>query len=102
VTTPISGLPGIAPAAAALPAEVREAGPAAQQEYRTALAFERVLLAQLTESLQSTASGSDDEQGGAGGAYREMLPGAMADALVAGGGTGLASDLYRALRTQTP
>jgi hypothetical protein len=31
-----------------------------------------------------------------------MLPGTMADALVSNGGTGLAHDLYRALRTDTP
>jgi Rod binding domain-containing protein len=31
-----------------------------------------------------------------------MLPDTMADALVANGGIGLASDLVRSLRTQTP
>jgi Rod binding domain-containing protein len=99
MSTPLSAPPSV-PAGAPLPADVRAAGPGAQQEYRAALAFERVLLAQLTESLQSTAGSA--EEGGAGGAYRQMLPGAMADALVAGGGTGLADDLYRALRTQKP
>ena len=35
-------------------------------------------------------------------AYKNMLPDTMADALVAGGGIGLATDLVRALRTAQP
>jgi Rod binding domain-containing protein len=85
-----------------LPADVRAAGPGAQQEYRTALAFERVLVSQLTKAMQATV-GSEDEGGDAGTkTYRDMLPGTMADALISNGGTGLAHDLYRALRTDTP
>ena len=84
-----------------LPADVRAAGPGAQQEYRTALAFERVLIGQLTKAMQATVGG---EEGGDAGTktYRDMLPDTMADALVSNGGTGLAHDLYRALRTDTP
>jgi len=101
------GLPAL-PAGAALPAEVRAAGPAAQQEYRTALAFERVLIGQLTKAMQATVPGADgaDGAGGTGSAatqsYRDMLPATMADSLIAGGGIGLASDLVRALRTEGP
>ena len=105
----LSGLPLIA--AGALPADVRAAGTGAQQEYRTALSFERVLLARLTQSLQSTATptadddSTGDDGGGdssglsaAGGAYRDMLPGVMADALTANGGIGIARSLYDASR----
>ena len=97
---PPTQLPPLAPGTV-LPADVRNAGPGAQQEYRTALAFERVLISQLTKAMQATVGGED---GGSAGtqAYRDMLPDTMADALVAGGGIGLASDLVRALRTDTP
>lgn len=85
-----------------LPADVRAAGADAQQEYRTALGFERVLVGQLTKAMQATVGG--DEEGGDAGSksYRDMLPDTMADALVSNGGTGLAHDLYRALRIDTP
>lgn len=98
---PSAQLPPMAPGTV-LPADVRAAGKGAQQEYRTALAFERVLLSQLTKAMQATVGG--DEDGGSAGtrAYRDMLPDTMADALVSGGGTGLAHDLFRALRTDTP
>ena len=97
---PPAALPPLTPGTV-LPADVRAAGTGAQQEYRTALAFERVLLSQLTKAMQATVGG---EEGGDAGtkAYRDMLPDTMADALVSNGGTGLAHDLYRALRTDTP
>ena len=94
-------LPPLAPGTV-LPADVRAAGSGAQQEYRTALAFERVLISQLTKAMQSTVGGEDDAGTAATQTYRNMLPDTMADALVSGGGIGLASDLVRALRTQTP
>lgn len=103
---PSSGLPAIG--AQALPADVRAAGKDAQQQYRTALSFENVLMAQLTKTMQSTADPvldpeSDDDSAAApsaaGGAYSQMLPGVMADALTAGGGIGIAREVYDALRT---
>ena len=97
---PPAELPPLAPGAV-LPADVRAGGAGAQQEYRTALAFERVLISQVTKAMQATVGGED---GGSAGtqAYRDMLPDTMADALVSNGGTGLAHDLVRALRTDTP
>jgi Rod binding domain-containing protein len=95
------------PAGARLPPEVRAAGAGAQQAYRSALSFERVLLGQLTKAMQATVP-ADGEDGAAGATsaatqtYKNMLPDQMADALVAGGGIGLASDLVRALRTGRP
>jgi Rod binding domain-containing protein len=87
-----------------VPADVRAAGPEARQAYAAALGFERSLLLQLTRQLAESAKvqpGSDDDEGagsGATAAYLDMLPGAMADGLLAGGGIGLAEDLYRSLR----
>ena len=95
-----AALPPLVPGTV-LPADVRAAGPGAQQEYRTALAFERVLMGQLTKAMQATVGGEDDGDAGTK-AYHDMLPDTMADALVSNGGTGLAHDLYRALRTDTP
>lgn len=94
-----AALPPLAPGTV-LPADVRAAGKGAQQEYRTALAFERVLMSQLTKAMQATVGGEDDGDAGTK-AYRDMLPDTMADALVSNGGTGLAHDLYRALRTSS-
>jgi Rod binding domain-containing protein len=87
------------PAGTVLPADVRKASPADQRDYRTALAFERVLIGQLTKAMQATVPGEDDDASAATKSYREMLPGTMADALVAGGGIGLADDLARSLKT---
>ena len=92
----------ITPAAgAALPPEIRAAEKPVQDAYRSALAFERVLLGQVTKAMQSTTGGGEGA-GAATEAYRNMLPDTMADAIIAGGGIGLASDLVRALRTERP
>lgn len=59
---------------------------------RAGLAFERMLLVQLTQQLAKTAEG-DESTSAASKAYRDLLPGVMADAMVAGGGIGLAGSL---------
>ena len=80
----------------ALPAEVRKGSAEDQKLYKTALAFERQLITQLTESMNKVSEGEDgEEKDAAGGAYKQMVPSAMADAMVARGGTGIALDLYR-------
>ncbi|WP_210493833.1 rod-binding protein [Patulibacter sp. SYSU D01012] len=82
-----------------LPRDVRAGGPQAQKTYQAAVAFERVLVEQLTKELSATAQPADDETASAAtGAYRDMLPGAMADALTGAGGIGLARQLYDAMR----
>ncbi len=60
---------------------------------RAALGFERMLLVQLTEQLAKTAQGEGEASSAATGAYRDLLPGALADAMIAGGGIGLAASL---------
>jgi len=90
------------PVGVTLPREVREGAVGAQQEYRTALAFERILLGQLTKAMQSSIGGGEEAASAATEAYKNMLPDTMADALLAGGGIGLASDLVRELRTDRP
>ncbi|MEA2322570.1 MAG: hypothetical protein QOD81_2420 [Solirubrobacteraceae bacterium] len=91
--------------ATALPADVRAAGKDAQETYRSALAFERVLVGELTKTMSSASAGETggDEGEGTGesaatSAYRDMLPGIMADAVTGAGGIGLAGDLYTSMR----
>ena len=60
---------------------------------RAGLAFERMLLVQLTQQLAKTAESEDGESSAATKAYRDLLPGTMADALIANGGIGLAKHL---------
>jgi Rod binding domain-containing protein len=86
-----------------LPPDVRKAGPAAQQLYAGALAFEQQLTQQLTQSLadSSQAAGeSDDEDSGDSttSMYKQMLPDAMSQGVTAAGGLGLARVLYDQLR----
>ena len=95
----MSGLDLNAISAAAIPAHVREAGEDAEQTYKAALGFERMLLSQLTKTMFSTAEGEEGEgQSAATGAYKEMLPGTLADAVTNAGGIGLAEDLYKTMR----
>ena len=87
----------------ALPASVRNGSEEQKQTYTAALGFERVLLGQLMQSMTDTtqASGgdeSDDSSDAATNMYKQMLPDQLADSLIAGGGTGLAENVYRALQ----
>lgn len=58
---------------------------------RATLGFERMLLTQLLKPLADSAGEE------APAAYKEMLPDALAGAVVDGGGIGLAVELQRAL-----
>ena len=98
-----NGLPPIS--SAILPDDVRKAGPKAERVYQTALAFENVLIDQLTQSLGSTltstggAGGSDDDSTDAATALTaQMIPDALSQSLTASGGIGLARQLYDAMK----
>jgi len=94
---------GIAPLdRSTLPADVRAGGKPAEKLYASALAFENLLLQQLgTSMFDSTqdSSAGDPVSGGSSdaGGYGQLLPGAFADSLTAGGGLGLADQLFRSL-----
>jgi Rod binding domain-containing protein len=96
----MSGLELSSISPAAIPADVRAAGTEAEETYKAALGFERMMLSQLTKSMFSSAEGEGDEEGqsAATGAYKEMLPGTLADAVTNAGGIGLAEDLYKTMR----
>ena len=101
----ISGLSSVT--SAPLPADVRNASTADQQSYKTALAFERTLLEQLTKTMSQDMAGGDSSDGddsdsgasAATSAYRDMLPGTLADAVTGSGGIGLAHDLFLSMRS---
>jgi Rod binding domain-containing protein len=108
---PLSSLPVVPNTV--LPADVRNGSDKDKQTYQAALGFERQLLTQLTEAMvattqdgQDSSDSSDDSDAGFGSsdavtqAYNQMLPDQLADGLIAGGGTGLAENLYRALRQE--
>ena len=78
---------------APLPANLRTASPERKEEFRQALAFERVLLGQMVGSMMKTTGGDDKDTPAAVKAMKENLPGLLADALTASGGIGLAAQL---------
>jgi len=78
---------------AALPADVRAAGPEARERYQAALAFERQLTHELAKQLTRTAERASGEEEGGSNPYEHLLPDALADAVTAAGGLGLARRL---------
>jgi Rod binding domain-containing protein len=87
----------------ALPADVRSGSDTDKQTYKAALAFERQLLTQLLQGLDTSDDDSSDgdSSDAATNTYKQQLPDQMADAAINGGGTGLAENLYRALKEQS-
>ena len=85
-----------------LPADVRTGTTADKDRYKSALAFERQLVEQLTQSLAQTgktqAEDSDDGSSAATNSYKEMLPGVMADSIMSAGGLGLAATIAQSLK----
>lgn len=55
--------------------------------------FERELVSQLTKQLVDSAMPQDDQASAATNTYRQMLPDALTEALMSGGGIGLAKQL---------
>jgi Rod binding domain-containing protein len=85
-----------------LPANVRTGTTADKDRYKSALAFERQLVEQLTQSLAQTGgkaqSDSGDGSSAATNSYKEMLPGVMADSIMSAGGLGLAATIAQSLK----
>ena len=71
------------------------AGVGRTQEEKAALGFERQLLMQLTEQLAKSAMPDGEASSAATQTYKDMLPGTLADAMVAAGGVGLAASLVK-------
>jgi hypothetical protein len=91
------------------PAWVRKGSPQVQREYALGLEFERLLVQQLATSMTETTDPGGEGEGseggsgssGSGGAtsvLSSMLPGALADGVMGGGGFGLAAELAKGLQ----
>ena len=55
--------------------------------------FEKMLLGQLTKQLIDSAMPEGEQTSAATGTYKQMLPDALTEALMSGGGIGLAKQL---------
>jgi Rod binding domain-containing protein len=86
-----------------LPPEIRNGSAQDRKTYTAALGFERMLVQQLAKAMNATATdGSSDEGADAATTtYKDLLPGALADGIIAGGGLGLARQLTPALNKVT-
>lgn len=84
----------------AIPADVKAAGAEAQEQYKAALGFEHSLIQQLTKTMFKSGEGGEESEGesAATSAYKDMMPGTLADAVTNAGGIGMAEDLYKTMR----
>ena len=85
----LSALPQVSEAT--LPAAVRNGTAKDKEAYKAALGFEQVLLGQLVKSMAADGPLSQ-------GPYAAPVQDALSSGLVANGGLGLATNLYRALK----
>lgn len=94
------------------PASVRNGTPATKQAYATALAFENLLVNQLTQQLASSTDlmGSDSSGSGTGGGsgsdpapseLSSLLPQALSSTIMGGGGLGIAAAMMSQLAPAT-
>jgi Rod binding domain-containing protein len=113
-TLPSSGLPVVNQTLE--PAWVRNGSSATQKAYQTALAFEEMLVEQLSKSLTATSglggeSGQEGESSSEAGAQAtgasssplsSMLPQALTSGVMSAGGLGLAAQMTRELQGADP
>jgi len=110
----MSALPGtsLPPISQSLmPADIRNGDAKAKQAYQQALGFEDMLVQQLTQQLAQTVTsssgdGSSDSSDSAGGmlgsdpstsAFAGLIPTALTQSVMSGGGLGVADQLARAI-----
>lgn len=90
------------------PANIRNGNATAKQAYQEALGFEDILVQQLTQQLASTVTspsddGSSDSSGGILGsdpstsAFASLIPTALSQSIMSGGGLGIADQLAQAI-----
>ncbi|HTZ86077.1 MAG TPA: hypothetical protein VMB05_05350 [Solirubrobacteraceae bacterium] len=98
------------------PAQVRAGDPKAKQAYATALQFEQILVGELSQSLVQgsgleggggeglggeDSGGEAGEGGGANPLLASLVPQALSESIMRGGGLGLAGSLTRSLDPQS-
>jgi hypothetical protein len=76
-----------------LPADVRSAGPDAQKSFKSALAFEQMLVGELVKEM--VPKDSEMSQG----PYASTMQDTLSTALVGGQGLGLARQLYKEMQS---
>ena len=93
------------------PAAIRKGGPAAQRAYETGLAFEQMLVDQLSQELAATAGSSSDGSDSSDGSgttglmgsdpatasYAQLLPQALSSGVMSAGGLGVAAQIAGAI-----
>jgi Rod binding domain-containing protein len=84
-----------------LPAEVRKGSSEDRKTYAAALGFERALVNEMAKAMTDTAKPGDEsgeQPDAASSTYLEMLPDQLSDAVLQGGGLGLAREFYASLK----
>lgn len=96
-----AALPILSPTAQ-IPTAVRNGGETRMKDFRSELSFEKSLIVEMTKQLAKTTKLSDDEetQDAATKSYRDQLPTILADALISGGGIGIAATLDASLHQE--
>ena len=104
-----AGIPGLN--VADIPANIRNGNSAAQQAYTEGLAFEQVLVNQLSTQIANTmgsdpmgsssdgADGSSDSSSlsGSAGGYSSLIPQALTSSIMDSGGLGLADEFAQSI-----
>jgi hypothetical protein len=103
-----AGIPGLN--VADIPANIRNGNSTAQQAYTEGLAFEQVLVNQLSTQIANTmgsdpmassgdADGSSDSSSlsGSAGGYSSLIPQALTSSIMDSGGLGLADDFAQSI-----
>ncbi|HET8754817.1 MAG TPA: hypothetical protein VFM58_02340 [Solirubrobacteraceae bacterium] len=85
----VNGLPAVP--TSALPASVRNGSAADKDAYKAALGFEQILLDQLVGEMLPEGTLTE-------GPYAAPMQDALTSGLIAGGGIGVAAQLYPSLR----
>ena len=75
-----------------IPANIRNGNAAAQRAYGEGLAFERVLVNELSQQMASTMFGGGGGMSGAAAAYSSLIPQTLSSSIMSGGGLGLAEE----------
>jgi Rod binding domain-containing protein len=76
-----------------LPPDVRSAGTGAQKNYKSALAFEKMLVGELVKEMVPKDSELSDSP------YASTMQDTLSTALVGGQGLGLARQLYKEMQS---
>jgi hypothetical protein len=111
---PASSLPAIDQAL--VPASIRNGDQKAKDAYQTGMAFEQVLVNELSQEMAASVPGGSDDglggttgdsgssssggvMGGGGGlgAYSSLLPQSLTSSIMASGGTGVALEIAKSI-----